>query len=286
MVVRAQKHLVPEVAPLRPIPAHGKTTKTLWPIQLSTRFLSKSERAWRAIAPLVCLQPMYFIPYKTELTEHANKLGNIKTCKYALMTLLWYRKSAWDTWCLLLAVDKGTIPEHHLKGKENVWSKKFKLDVESGLKEFFERVELPLSGPRPTRFTREESGTVTWDLEDIKELDPEGMKQCLLGKYCYDLGYTVAQTVNRAVKISERVDKDYSEGCDHYGRHCSLTAFWNDWKEHHGNIVVRKPSRDPWCCVNLAHNLLPVLGHLWCGTHYATHDWLPIPSTRLDKKSW
>ena len=114
------------------------------------------------------------------------------------MTFLRFGKNAWDT--CRLAVDNGTIPEHGLKGKENVRSKKFKLDVEPGLRAFFERVVLPLSsGPRPTRVTREEYGAVARHSEDIKELDPEWTKRRLFGTHCYDLGYTVAQSANGTV---------------------------------------------------------------------------------------
>jgi hypothetical protein len=138
-------------------------------------------------------QPVYFIPYKTELTEIAKELGNVKICKYALMALFRYGKRAWET--CRLAVDNGTIPEHGLKGKQNVRSKTFKLEVEPGIKAFFETVVLPLSGPRPTRFTREASGAIVRDLEDTLELDPEWTKRRLFGRYCYDLGYWVSHKV-------------------------------------------------------------------------------------------
>ena len=48
---------------------------------------------------------------------------------------------------------------------------------------------MPLSGPRPTRSTREKSaGTVNEeDFKDFTELDPEWMKRQHFGKYCWDL---------------------------------------------------------------------------------------------------
>jgi hypothetical protein len=188
-------------------------------------------------------QPLYFLPYKTELTEVANELQDFKLCKFAMMALLRYGKTAWST--CKLAVENGTVPEHGLKGKANVRSKKFKQDVEPGLKAFFATVVLPLSGPRPTRFTRQESGAITRDSEDMKELDPEWTKRRLFGRYCYDLGFNVEQSASGAVKIHKREDEEYPAGGGaEYGSHCSLTAFWNYWEEHYGNIVVRKPSKD------------------------------------------
>ncbi len=88
-----------------------------------------------------------------------------------------------------------------MKGKSRVKSKKFKEEVEPGLVNFFEKVVLPLSGPRPTRDTAEESGAVMRDSEDTLELDPEWTKRRLFGKYCFDLGYSVKQSASGAVKI-------------------------------------------------------------------------------------
>jgi hypothetical protein len=186
-------------------------------------------------------QPVCFIPHKTEFAEVAQELTILKVCKHALMALLRCGKHAWDT---------GTIPEHGLKGKENVRSKKFKEEFAPGLKEFFESAALPLSGPRPTRFTRQESGAVARDSEVTKELDPGWTKRRLFGKHCCDLGCTVSQSGSGAVKVTQRVDGNFPAGCDDCGLHCSLTALWNCWKEHCGNIVVRKPSRDVCgiCC--------------------------------------
>jgi hypothetical protein len=158
---------------------------------------SKLVEEKRGVPP----QLVFFLPYKTKLMGIAKELGNMKICKYALCALFRTGKRAWDT--CRLAVKNGTIPEHGLKGKENVRSKKFKLETEPGLKAFFETVVLPLSGPRPTRFTREASGAVIRDLEEIKELDPEWTERHIYGKYCYDLGRTVLQSASSAVTVTE-----------------------------------------------------------------------------------
>jgi hypothetical protein len=187
-------------------------------------------------------QKLFFLPYKTELVEVAEALGNVVVCKYAMQTLLRYGKGAWDT--CRLAVESGTVPEHGLKGKASVKSKKFKEQVEPGLVHFFETVVVPLSGPRPTRATAEESGAVIRDSEDTLELDPEWTKRRLFGKYCFDLGFTVKQSASGAVKITERQDEEWVTGGAEPGSHCSWSAFWCYWKRQHANIIVRKPSKD------------------------------------------
>jgi hypothetical protein len=130
-----------------------------------------------------------------------------------------------------------------LKGKSTVKSKKFKEEVEPGLLNFFETVVLPLSGPRPTRAMAEESGAVMRDSEDTLELDPEWMKRRLLGKYCFNLGYSVKQSASGAVKIDGRVDEEWVASGAKNEPYCSLTTFWNYWKRNPANIIV---------CVNLA----------------------------------
>jgi hypothetical protein len=185
---------------------------------------------------------LYLLPYKTELTEVTEALGDITICKFAMMALLRYGKTAWYN--CKIAVDNGTIPEHGLKGKASVRSKKFKQEVEPGLEDFFRTVILPLSGPRPTRATAEESGAVIRDSEDTLELDPEWTKRRLFGKYCFDLGYTVKQSASGAVKVDIRVDEEWVTGGGDNAPHCSWTAFWNYWKRQHANIIVRKPSKD------------------------------------------
>ena len=126
-------------------------------------------------------------------------------------------------------------------------SKKFKLEVEPGLKEFFESVALSLSGPRPTCFAREECGAATRDAEDRKELDPEWTERCLFEKCCF-VAMILDALFHKVQTEQQRFLKEWKQsiwnGCKDCGRHCSLTAFWNHWKEHCGNIVVRKPSRD------------------------------------------
>jgi hypothetical protein len=51
-------------------------------------------------------QPLYFLPYKTELTEVANELQDFKLCKFAMMVLLRYGKKPAG----VLAVENGTVP--------------------------------------------------------------------------------------------------------------------------------------------------------------------------------
>jgi hypothetical protein len=187
-------------------------------------------------------QKLFFLPYKTELVEVTEALGNVLVCKYAMQTLLRYGKGAWDT--CRLSVENGTIPEHGLKGRCSVRSKKFKREVEPGLVNFFATVVVPLSGPRPTRATAEESGAVIRDSEDTLELDPEWTKRRLFGKYCFDLGYSVKQSASGSVKITVRADEEWVTGDAEPGSHCSWSAFWSYWKREHKNIVVRKPSKD------------------------------------------
>jgi hypothetical protein len=65
---------------------------------------------------------LYYLPYKTELMEVTEALGNVTICKYALMALLRFGKVSWDM--CKVAVDNGIIPEHGLKGKSMLKSKK------------------------------------------------------------------------------------------------------------------------------------------------------------------
>jgi hypothetical protein len=116
-------------------------------------------------------QKLYFLPYKTKLVEVTEELSSVLVCKYAMQTLLRYGKCAWDT--CKIPVDNGIIPEHGLKGRLSVRSKKFKEQVEPGLVNFFKTVVVPLSGPRPIRATAEESGAIIRDSEDTLGLDPE-----------------------------------------------------------------------------------------------------------------
>jgi hypothetical protein len=95
--------------------------------------------------------PLYFMPFTTELPEVSQVLGEKKICKYAMMALLRMGKQAWRT--CKQAVDSGLFPQHGLKGQECARSKNFKTKVEPGLKDLFDSVVMPLSGPRPTRST-------------------------------------------------------------------------------------------------------------------------------------
>jgi hypothetical protein len=187
-------------------------------------------------------QKLFFLPFKTELVEVTEALGDVTICQHAMMILLRFGRSAWAT--CRLAVENGTIPEHGLKGKATVKSKKFKLEVEPGLMDFFKKVVVPLSGPRPTRATAEESGAVIRDSEDTLELDPEWTKRRLYGKYCFDLGYSVTQSASGVVRIEVREDEEWVTGGAERGSHCSWSAFWNYWQREHTNIIVRKPSKD------------------------------------------
>jgi hypothetical protein len=96
-------------------------------------------------------ETLFFLPYKTEVTEVTEALGDVMVCKYAMITLLRFRVGAWDT--CKLAVDNATLPQHDLKRKTSVRSKKYKEEVEPGLVNFFQKVVVLLSGPRPTRAT-------------------------------------------------------------------------------------------------------------------------------------
>jgi hypothetical protein len=65
---------------------------------------------------------------------------------------------------------------------------------------------MPLSGPRPTRSTRQQSGAIkVRDYEDTVELDPEWTKQ-LFARYCYDLGYDVAKG---SMVVRRREDQEW-----------------------------------------------------------------------------
>jgi hypothetical protein len=122
-------------------------------------------------------------------------------------------------------------------------SRRFKTEVEPGLKDFFSTVVLPLSGPRPTRWTRQESGAVDEaDFEDVSELDPEWTKRRLFGRYCFDLGHHVTKA--SSMQVTKRTDQDWLESGAVYGHICSWGFFWGYWRRHHSKIIVRKPSRD------------------------------------------
>jgi hypothetical protein len=134
--------------------------------------------------------PLYFIPFLTELPEVAEVLCNVKVCKHAIMAMLLMGKDAWVS--CKQAVESGTSPQHGLKGQECARSKTFfKNLVEPGLMEFYATVVLPLSGPHPTCLTCQQVGATVEDFEGTSELDLEGTKRQLFGRYCFDLRYTV-----------------------------------------------------------------------------------------------
>jgi hypothetical protein len=144
--------------------------------------------------------PLCSIPFTMELPEVADGLREVKICKYAMTLILQMGRTAWLT--CKHAVDSGTTAQHGLKGKECPQSKKFKMEVEPGLQLFFETVVMLLSGPHPTRSTRQQSGAVEEaDFGDIRELDPNWRKGQLFGWYCFDQGYLV--TKERTMKIKE-----------------------------------------------------------------------------------
>jgi hypothetical protein len=185
--------------------------------------------------------PNYCLPFTTELPKVAEALGEVKICKFAMMALLRMGRRAWST--CKEAVDSGINPQHGLKGKECPRSKKFKVQVEPGLQQFFESVIIPLSGPRPTRSTREKSGAVDKeDFEDFTELDPEWTKRRLFGKYCWDLGYSVKK--GSGTKVLKREDEDWLTSGVEYGHICSWGFFWTYWNRNHPKLIVRKPSKD------------------------------------------
>jgi hypothetical protein len=186
-------------------------------------------------------QPLYFIPFTTELPEVAEVMVKVKVCRTAMMVLLRMGKIAWAT--CKQAVDSGSNPQHGLKGQECARSRKFKLKVEPALIEFFETVVKPLSGPRPTRSTRQASGAIdVRDYEDTSELDPEWTKRRLFGRYCYDLGYAVSK--GSVMVIKKRKDEDWLASDLEYGEVCSWAFFWGYWNCYYSKIVVRKPSKD------------------------------------------
>jgi hypothetical protein len=183
--------------------------------------------------------PLFFIPFTTELPEVAEVLGDVKICKCAMMTVLRMGRAAWLT--CKEAVDSGSNPQHGLKGQECARSKKFKVEVEPSLKEFYTSVVLPLSGPRPTRSTRQQLGAADAE-EDFTELDPEWTKRRLFGRYCWDLGYSV--TKGSTMEVKRREDEAWLESEAEYGKVCSWGFFWGYWRQNHSTIIVRKPSKD------------------------------------------
>jgi hypothetical protein len=68
--------------------------------------------------------PLYFIPFKTEIHEVSTMLGDVKICKFAMMTVLCIGRMAWST--CMEAVESDSTLQHGLKGKECVRSKKYK----------------------------------------------------------------------------------------------------------------------------------------------------------------
>ena len=130
-----------------------------------------------------------------------------------------------------------------MKGQECARSTKFKNEVEPGLQDFFARIVLPLSGPRPCRPTRQQSGPIKKeDFEDTSELDPEWTKRRLFGLYCFDLGHTVTKESN--IRVKRREDQDWLEFGAEYGQVCLWGFFWGYWRHHHSKTIVRKPSED------------------------------------------
>jgi hypothetical protein len=58
---------------------------------------------------------LYFIPFKREIHKVSTMLGDVKICKFAMMTVLRIGRTAWST--CMEAVESGLTPQHGLKGK-------------------------------------------------------------------------------------------------------------------------------------------------------------------------
>jgi hypothetical protein len=58
------------------------------------------------------------------------------------------------------------------------------------------------------------------------ELDPEWTKRQLFGKYCFNLGYSVKQTVSGAITINLQVDKEWVTRGAEKGLHCLWATFF------------------------------------------------------------
>jgi hypothetical protein len=132
-----------------------------------------------------------------------------------MMAMLRMGKDAWVN--CKQAVESGTIPQHGLKGQESscARSKTFKNLVEPGLMEFYATVVLPLSRLRPTHLAWQQLDATVEDIEDISELKPEWTKRQLLGRYCFDLRYTVKNGSSMEVRRQE--DQDWLASGAEYG---------------------------------------------------------------------
>ena len=122
-----------------------------------------------------------FVPYHLPWTNEY--VSNKYICKEALGTLFGYGPFALKT--LVGHAKYHTLPIHGSTGRVDSFSAKFQQNVLPSLAHFFKTKIVPLSGARPTQYTRDTvtCTTIERDAKDILELDPGVSKRGLYKEY-------------------------------------------------------------------------------------------------------
>ena len=152
---------------------------------------------------------LYRIPFVCGEDEEANKiLISTRICQHAFAAI--YRHGAKAFVTLPKNAANNTTPVHGNTGKLSKQTQRIRYEVEPRLKEHFTKKILPLSGPRPTRFTacKVAKRIITRDTNDIMELDPGNTKRRLYGDYAWCNGWKLVSTANGSIKKKQREEKN------------------------------------------------------------------------------
>ena len=170
-----------------------------------------------------------------------NSLSTIRICQHAFAAIFRQGRFAFNT--LQSHAKNNTVPVHGNTGRLSLQTRKIKEEVYPRLKLHFENVILPLSAPRPTRFTRCVVMKIknVRDTNDIIELDPGNRKRRLYGDYAWRNGWKLISSANGSIIKEERRDKNWNGTPSLI---CSWWSFLDFWKKNYPKVIVRKPSRD------------------------------------------
>mmetsp|Transcript_13023 Transcript_13023/g.14457 ORF Transcript_13023/g.14457 Transcript_13023/m.14457 type:complete len:146 (+) Transcript_13023:638-1075(+) len=113
-----------------------------------------------------------------------------------------------------------------------------------GLEQYFKESILVLTGPRPTRKTRDAvSRRVVWrDTKEKIELDPGYSKRRLYGSYAFCNGWIVKKDLDGKTILLACTIEDGWDGVPNLI--CSNSTFSNYWLKTYPQLIVRKPGND------------------------------------------
>lgn len=176
-----------------------------------------------------------------ERNQHLALLEASPICNSALMTILGYGQTFWNT--VRKHAHDGSIPSHGLLGKSSNNAMTEQMQME--LHYFFSEIEL-LAEPTPMRFVREKTGLMTErDKKDVKLLPSYFSKRSLYRRYCSKQGWNVSFSAKGSPnKRKERVDIEWTILNKEVTDICSWKTFNNFWKVYYASLIVGKPSED------------------------------------------